>query len=138
MRRITSLIALVVCIFSTSAEARHYRHHRSHGFYDAGSVIGGRPSGCPYAFCGCSASLYLFGKIIPELNLASNWFHKFPRVPLAMAGPRMAAARPGHVMVLVEHVSGNRWIVHDGNSGGHMTRLHERDISGYIIVNPNA
>src|SRR5690349_3424561 len=33
------------------------------------SVIGGRPSGCPSRFCGCGASLYLFGKIRPELNL---------------------------------------------------------------------
>lgn len=101
--------------------------------YNRGSVIGGRPSGCPHAYCGCSASLYLFGKIIPHLNLAANWLG-FPRTAPA---PRMAAARRGHVMVLVSHVQGDTWVVHDGNSGGHQTRLHERSIRGYSIVNPN-
>src|SRR4026208_1665850 len=73
------------------------------------------PGVCPRAFCGCEASLYVFGKIRPELNLASNWIRKFPRTSPA---PGMAAARSGHVMVLMSHVEGNGWLVHDGNSGG--------------------
>jgi hypothetical protein len=97
-------------------------------------VIGGRPAGCPSAFCGCGASLYLFGKIVPALNLAANWF-RFPRTEPA---PRMAAVRNHHVMVLVAHVQGDVWTVHDSNSGHHLTRLHERSISGYRIVNPSA
>lgn len=97
-------------------------------------VIGSRPSGCPRAYCGCSASLYLFGKIRPELNLASNWL-KFPR---ATPAPRMVAARRGHVFVLVEHKGGSQWLVHDGNSGRGLTRLHVRSIAGYTVVNPNA
>jgi len=101
---------------------------------EAGSVLGGRPSGCPHAYCGCSASLYLFGKIIPELNLAANWVRKFPRTSPAS---RMAAARPGHVMVLVEPRGGDTWLVHDGNSGRGLTRLHVRSIRGYTVVNPN-
>jgi hypothetical protein len=48
----------------------------------------------------------------------------------------MAAARSGHVMVLMSHVEGNNWLVHDGNSGGGMTRQHVRSIKGYVIVNP--
>lgn len=48
----------------------------------------------------------------------------------------MAAARPGHVMVLVKHIAGNDWLVHDGNSGGGLTRDHFRSISGYTIVDP--
>ena len=101
---------------------------------DRGTVIGGRPSGCPHAYCGCGASLHLFGKIIPSLNLAANWL-KFPR---ATPAPGMAAARHGHVMVLESHVSGNIWMVYDANSGGGLTRLHARDISPYIVVNPRA
>ena len=96
-------------------------------------VIGRRPAGCPRAFCGCEASLYLFGKIRPELNLAANWIRKFPRTSPA---PGMAAARSGHVMVLMSHVEGNDWLVHDGNSGGGLTRQHIRSIRGYTIVNP--
>lgn len=102
--------------------------------YGTGQVIGGRPAGCPHAFCGCGASLYLFGKIVPHLNLAANWL-RFPRTSPA---PRMAAARRGHVMVLVEHKGGDQWLVHDSNSGGHRTRLHVRSLRGYVVVNPNA
>jgi hypothetical protein len=48
----------------------------------------------------------------------------------------MAAARSGHVMVLMSQVEGNNWLVHDGNSRGGMTREHVRSIKGYVIVNP--
>lgn len=96
-------------------------------------VVGSRPSGCPNRFCGCEASLYKFGRIIPELNLASNWY-RFPRTA---PSPGMAAVRPGHVMILESQVSGNVWNVHDGNSGGHVTREHARSLAGYTIVDPN-
>lgn len=98
-------------------------------------VIGGRPHGCPYQFCGCEASLYLFGEIRRDLNLAANWIRKFPR---AHAAPGMVAARRHHVMVLIRHVSGSDWLVHDGNSGHHLTREHVRSIAGYVIVNPSS
>ena len=97
------------------------------------AVVSRRPEGCPHAFCGCEASLYLFGQIRPELNLASNWMKKFPRTTPA---PGMAAVRNHHVMVLVNNVDGNNWLVHDGNSGGGLTREHVLPISGYVIVNP--
>lgn len=100
---------------------------------NGGGAVSRRPDGCPQAFCGCEASLYLFGRIRPELNLASNWIRKFPRTSPA---PGMAAARSGHVMVLMSHVEGDNWLVHDGNSGGGMTREHVRSIRGYVIVNP--
>lgn len=96
-------------------------------------VVGRRPSGCPHAFCGCEASRYLFGEIRPELNLAANWIRKFPRTSPA---PGMVAARAHHVMVLMRHVEGNDWFVHDGNSGGGLTREHIVSIRGYTVVNP--
>jgi len=96
-------------------------------------VVGGRPAGCPSRFCGCVASLHLFGRIIPSLNLAANWL-RFPR---AVPAPKMVAARRGHVFVLEQHISGDTWLVHDSNSGGHRTRLHARSIAGYAIVNPS-
>jgi hypothetical protein len=109
-------------------------HRASESHIQSGVVIGGRPAGCPRAFCGCEASLYLFGRIIPELNLAANWLRKFPRTSPA---PGMAAARRGHVFVLLSHVEGSNWMVRDGNSGGHLTRLHVRSIAGYGIVDPH-
>lgn len=100
-----------------------------------GTVIGRRPAGCPHRFCGCEASLYLFGRIIPDLNLAWNWAVRFQR---AAPGPRMAAVRHGHVMVIIAHVSGDDYLVHDGNSGGGKTREHVRSIKGYVIVDPQS
>ena len=145
-RFIIALMSACVLFWSLPAEAHHrhhhhryhhaYRHHRIH--YDTvninESVVGGRPAGCPSRFCGCEASLYIFGRIIPSLNLAYNWIVKFPH---AFAAPGMAAARSGHVMVLISHVEGNHWLVHDGNSGRHLTRNHVRSIAGFTIVNPS-
>lgn len=159
MQRLIAATAFL-CLFSTIADARprQARHDSavaSQCIYDntarivcpgpAGriqripvasgeGVVGRRPAGCPRRFCGCEASLYLFGRIDPFLNLASNWLRKFPRTNPA---PGMAAARPGHVFVLVSHVEGNDWLVHDGNSGGGLTRRHVRSIAGYRIVDPN-
>jgi hypothetical protein len=98
------------------------------------AVVGGRPAGCPHAFCGCGASLRIFGRIIPMLNLAANWLH-FPR---AQAAPGMVAVRHHHVFVLERHLGGNVWMAHDSNSGRHLTRVHPRSISGYAIVNPRS
>jgi len=95
-------------------------------------VVGGRPAGCPSSFCGCGASLRVFGRVVPELNLASNWL-RFPRTAPA---PGMVAARRGHVFVLEQHLAGDTWMAYDANSGGHATRIHARSLRGYTIVNP--
>lgn len=114
------LVAITMIVSASSAQA--------------GGVIGGRPSGCPSAFCGCGASLHLFGKIIPALNTAANWL----RFPHTSPAPKMAAARRHHVMVLEKHLHGNVWLVHDSNSGSHKTRLHARSLAGYTVVNPHS
>jgi len=124
-------VCLPIVIMS-SADARH-RHAYSQVIDVNGNVVGSRPAGCPHNFCGCEASRYLFGAIRAELNLASNWSRKFPRTSPA---PGMAAVRNHHVMVLMSHVGGSEWLVHDGNSGGGLTRNHVRSISGYTIVDP--
>jgi hypothetical protein len=133
-----ALIAFL--LFSVQAEARFRHHTRDQLMQSMASIpnderiVNGRPPGCPHAFCGCEASLFKFGRIIPELNLASNW-RRFPR---AAPAPGMAAVRSGHVMILQQQVSGNVWNVHDGNSGGHATREHARSIAGYAIVDPSS
>ena len=91
------------------------------------------PEGCPRrAFCGCGASVHLFGHPVRSLFLSSNWL-KFPR---AAPGQNMVAVRRGHVFVLKQQVEGNTWLVFDANSGGRATRMHHRSIAGYTIVNP--
>ena len=87
------------------------------------TVLGGRRAGFPRAFCGAEASFYVFGVARRELWLAANWIRMFPRTSPA---PGMAAARSGHVMILMSYVGGSVWHVHDGNS-----------IAGYVIVDPN-
>lgn len=92
------------------------------------------PSTCPrVAFCGCGASVDLFGRPVRALYLAAAWL-KFPRTSPA---PNMVAARRGHVFVLKRHIQGNIWLAADYNSGGHKSRLHPRSIAGYTIVNPH-
>jgi hypothetical protein len=95
-------------------------------------IVGGRPAGCPRSFCGCGAALRVFGRHVPQLNLAANWL-RFPRTAPA---PGMVAARRGHVFVLEQHLGGDVWMAYDANSGGHATRMHARSLRGYTVVNP--
>lgn len=97
-------------------------------------VIGGRPSGCPHAYCGCGTSLRLFGKIIPELNLARNW-GKFP--PAAPA-PGMAAYNHRHVFAIESVNADGTVVAYDSNSGRGLTRLHTVSLRGYRVVSPRA
>lgn len=123
------VVAVLALIVASSAEARP----RLARAWPALQILGARPHGCPHAFCGCGASLYLFGRIIPRLNLAAAWF-AFPR---ARPAPRMAAVRRHHVFVLVEQLEAGIWLVHDSNSGGGRTRLHARSLAGFVIVDPS-
>lgn len=97
-------------------------------------VIGGRPAGCPHRYCACALSLRIFGRVIASLNLAANWPRRF--APTAPA-PSMVAARSGHAFQLLSHVEGSVWRVYDANSGGGKTRIHNRSIAGYRIVDPH-
>lgn len=101
------------------------------------TVVGGRPAGCPTQWCGCQASIELFGRILPMLNRAAAWL-AFPHVAQSSAAPDMAAVRGrNHVVVLKQHVSGGRWVVKDGNWGG-KAHIREIDLSsgGYTVVDP--
>jgi hypothetical protein len=101
----------------------------------AREAIVAHPSGCPrVAFCGCGAAVRLFGAPIRSLWLAANWL-RFPR---AQPGPDMAAVRPHHVMVIPAYHGNGTATVYDANSGGHRTRIHERSLAGYRVVNPRA
>ena len=100
-------------------------------YSDGERVVGGRPAGCPHAFCGCGASIYVFGENRRELWPASAWF-RFPRT-YAHAGA--VAVRSHHVAVIIGGSPG-AWLLHDSNSGGGLTREHVRDLHGYVFVDP--
>lgn len=92
------------------------------------------PVGCPRRlFCGCGASIEIFGRPIADLFTARAWL-RFPRSERA---PRTAMVRAHHVAILRSHVSGTLWLVYDANSGGRQTRLHVRDTAGWTIVKPS-
>ena len=92
------------------------------------------PYPCPKrAFCGCGASVKVFGKPVRDLYLARNWY-RFPR---SQPAPGTVAVRRHHVFVLRHHVAGDVWMVYDANSGKRQTRLHHRSIAGWAIVNPH-
>ena len=97
-------------------------------------VVGGRPAGCPWRYCGCGVSLKVFGKIIPKLNLALNWKIMFPRTEPA-AG--MVAARSGHVFYIMSVVDSSTVVAFDPNSGRGLTRVHTVSLRGYTVVNPH-
>lgn len=122
---------------------RHYRDHHARyrpraqrPSYGRAGIIGGRPHGCPYEYCGCGASLFLFHHIIGALNLAANWL-RFPHTHFPQPGDAAVAPSRHHVLVLVRHIRGSLWEVHDSNSGRHLTRDHVRNIAGWTVVAPH-
>lgn len=106
----------------------------SAGSSDA-TIIGGRPDGCPHAYCGCGLRKYL-GLDDARLNLAWNWAVLFQRESVPRA--YLAAVKPHHVMYIEAAAGDGLWLVRDYNSGGGLSRLHVRDVRGYVFVNPNA
>ena len=101
---------------------------------DEGAIIGARPDGCPHAYCGCGLRKYL-GLSDKRLNLASNWARLFPHEPTPRPG--LAAVRSGHVMYIEGTASNGQWLIRDYNSGGGLSRVHVRDLRGYVFVNPH-
>jgi len=99
-----------------------------------GHVIGGRPHGCPHAYCGCGLARYL-GKTDKRLNLAWNWARMFPR---AAPGARKAVVWRHHV-ALIEYMTGpNEAMLRDYNGGRGLSYLHVRSIRGAVVVDPFA
>lgn len=103
--------------------------------YSDSTIVGGRPKGCPWRYCGCGVSLKVFNRIIPELNLAANWLRKFPRATCA-AG--RVAARSGHVFYIESCNGDGTVLAYDPNSGGGKTRVHTISLRGYHIVDPTS
>jgi hypothetical protein len=101
---------------------------------DSGMIIGARPDGCPHAYCGCGLRKYL-GLSDVRLNLASNWARFFPRVASPRAG--LAAVRSHHVMYIEASAGDGLWTIRDYNSGGGLSRVHVRDVRGYVLVDPH-
>lgn len=104
------------------------RHIAPSNGYDIASVTYlPHPSGCPSrAFCGCGARKHL-GIDDVRLNLAANWLRYY-------TGSTRVAVWRGHVAVIDRMTGPTTAMLYDFNSGGHLSRYHERDISRARIV----
>ena len=109
--------------------------------YGDGEVIGGRPPGCPYAFCGCGVSNKVFGNGVRfvtyngrKLNLwrAADWL-AFPR---ASPGPGMVAANRYHVFYIERDNGDGTVLAYDPNGGYHKIWRHVISLAGYSVVKP--
>lgn len=104
---------------------------RHAGAVSVNRILGGRPAGCPSAWCGCWLARF-FGLSDRSLWVARNWA-KFPRV----AGPApgvvavYARGRGGHVGV-VTAVPGPGQIVLKSGNDGHAVRERVRSTRGVI------
>lgn len=96
-------------------------------------IIGGRPAGCPFRYCGCGLRKFL-NIADKRLDLAANWKRLFAR---AMPGPGRVAVWPRHVAYIERMGAGRMAFMRDYNSGRGLSRLHWRSIAGAVIVDPN-
>jgi hypothetical protein len=124
------LVMVISIIISFSAIANARPRVDANG--NLSQLLGGRPSGCPHAYCGCGLRKFL-GFTDTALNLAWEWARRFPRTS-AHAGA--VAVRRHHVMLLESHLGGTVWLVRDFNGGRHLSWLHARSIVGFIFVDP--
>ncbi len=116
------------------AETRATGRARVSTGYAEAQIIGGRPAGCPKAYCGCGLARYL-GINDARLNLAWNWTRIFPR---AHAGAGMAVVWRHHVAYIESMVGDREALLRDYNSGRGLSRLHVRSIAGAVVVDPRS
>ncbi len=132
-------VSAFVLALATPAQARRHHHHHSRAiqtdYIHTLERVVSHPWGCPrVAFCGCGASVDVFGHPVRALYLASAWF-KFPRTS---AAPGMVAVRSHHVFVIREVNGDGTVVAYDPNSGGHLTRVHTISLAGYSVRDPHA
>lgn len=133
-------LALLAGLLVSPAEARHRHHHHYKTIrielrgvpmtvtrnVQSENIIGGRPAGCPHAYCGCGARKYL-GIEDVRLNLASNWPHYY-------RGLTQVAVWNHHIAIIERITGPGMAILRDYNSGSGLSRIHERSIAGARIV----
>jgi hypothetical protein len=102
--------------------------------YENGTVIGGRPAGCPRQYCGCGAMRYL-GLTDKRLWRAWSWVQLFPR---AQPAPGMAVVWKHHIALIESMVGPREAVLRDYNSGRGLSRIHVRSIAGAVVVDPRS
>lgn len=147
------LAALLLCLFSFQAQARHSHHHTSrhfthhrvhhdglsrHRYVYRGSHHrrtrlaslgdGGGRGGRPHAWCGWYARRLVRSDPGVAYNLARNWTHwGRPSGP----GVGVMVVWSHHVGMITGRAANGQWIVKSGNDG-HAVRERPRSIAGAI------
>lgn len=123
----------VQCVFDNDGHRkcrgeiqRIHGHSKVTAAYDGGAVIGGRPPGCPHAYCGCGAMKYL-GLTDKRLWQAWNWTKYYH-------GPTPVAVWRHHIAIIERMTGPHTAVLRDYNSGRGLSRIHERSIVGAKIV----
>jgi hypothetical protein len=100
-----------------------------------GGEIIQHPAGCPVRlFCGCGASIEVFGHSVRDLWLVSNWY-RFPRA--APAAGMAVLWGTHHVAVIRQYFGDGTALLYDANSGKGLTRVHRIRIAGLAVVDPH-
>jgi hypothetical protein len=99
------------------------------------SAIVEHPSGCPrYLFCGCGASVHVFGHPVRSLYLVRNWY-QFPRTAPAQGMAVLFGSR--HVAIIEQYHGDGTATLYDPNSGGGLTRIRRVKIANLVVVDPH-
>jgi hypothetical protein len=133
-RLLWGAIGIFISMWLLSGFAYAAPRGHQYSFYDSGEVVS-HPAGCPYSlFCGCGASVEVYGHPVRNLYLADNWL-AFPR---ASCAPGMAVVWPGRHVAVIRSCEGDGIAtLYDANSGGGLTRVHKASLAGGVIVDPH-
>ena len=128
--------AIPHCSHFGCAEARSTSKARKriHGDPTQSQIVS-HPAGCPRTlFCGCGVSVHVWG-VAKKAFYTARAYYSLPR---ATCAPGMVAVLNAHHVAAIESCDGNGIAtLYDPNSGSHLTRIHQRDISHATIVNPH-
>lgn len=131
MIKTLTVATAALAFMATLADARP--RHSARAFTTEQAQVVAHPTGCPRVrFCGCGVSVKVFGHPRRDLFRAASW-RKFPR---AAPAPGMVAVWGSRHVAYIISVQGNDALLYDPNSGGHLTRIHTRQLPG-LVVNPN-
>jgi hypothetical protein len=119
---------------AVTRSASHEEAKAPHYALGGGEIIQ-HPAGCPARlFCGCGASIEVFGHSIRDLWAVSNWY-RFPRAAPAAGMAVLWGTR--HVAVIRQYFGDGTAMLYDANSGKGLTRLHRIRIAGLAVVDPH-
>jgi|SRR5690242_14511026 len=126
------VVIMFVSIFMLAINARAEAFPAGARWSDASGnevqVLGGRPAGCPHAWCGCWLRQYLNVQD-KSLNLARQW--RTFGAPAGGPAVGVIVVWHHHVGIITGRGADGGWIIKSGNDG-RVVRERERSLRGAI------